>query len=138
MNETPLVLFVDDEQEQLNSLRRAFIDESFAARFVNSGAQALEFMNHTHVDVIVADYHMPAMSGMELFDQVRLRYPDTLCILLSGQPSIDPSEVSTMVRAVHRKEIYRFVAKSTHLDDTVRAVILEALALCQASRRQTN
>ena len=66
MYENYRVLFVDDEQNILNSLRRGLADEEFYCHFATSGNQALEIMKQYNIAVIVTDMRMPEMTGLEL------------------------------------------------------------------------
>lgn len=80
------VLFVDDEQNILNGLRRTLQKQRgvWDMSFAESGDEALEELGKTHFDVVVSDMRMPGMNGAELLDTVRHRYPNTLRIILSG------------------------------------------------------
>ena len=53
--------------------------------FAGSGQEALSLMEKEAFDVIVSDMRMPGMSGVQLLDEVRNRYPGTARIILSGQ-----------------------------------------------------
>ncbi|MCK5539635.1 MAG: response regulator, partial [Deltaproteobacteria bacterium] len=60
------VLFVDDEQRVLKSLKRGLIGEPYRALFALSGMEALEILAAQPVQVIVSDMKMPEMNGLEL------------------------------------------------------------------------
>ena len=93
MSSQRVVLFVDDEHELLNSLRRALADEPYETVYVTGGTEALDVLSCRRVDVVVADYRMPGMSGLELLHEIQTRYPDVVRILLSGQPNIKSEEI---------------------------------------------
>ena len=80
------VLFIDDEEMVLQSLRRALfsMNAEWEMDFVTSGAQALALMAEKPVDIIISDMLMPGMSGAELLNEVRTRYPATARFILSG------------------------------------------------------
>jgi putative nucleotidyltransferase with HDIG domain len=52
--------------------------------FVDSGAGALEAMEERPFDLLVTDMRMPGMSGAELLERVKERFPQTVRIILSG------------------------------------------------------
>ena len=81
------ILFVDDEQNILNTLRRLLFPmrKDWDIRFVLGGLEALEILEKERFDVIVSDLRMPGMDGVELLQIVRDRYPDVVRIVLSGQ-----------------------------------------------------
>jgi two-component system probable response regulator PhcQ len=79
------------------------------------------------VDVVVSDERMPGMSGSEFLSQVRLRRPQTIRMILTGQASLEAA-----IRAINEGEVYRFFTKPcSHVDlaTTIqRAVQLRDLA----------
>ncbi|MDO5099937.1 MAG: response regulator transcription factor [Corynebacterium sp.] len=66
------VLLVDDDPLVLSSIEQYFSITSRieVAAATNSGAEALEFLNHHTVDVVLADIHMPLMDGVTLLSEV--------------------------------------------------------------------
>ena len=59
MYENYRVLFVDDEVNILNTLRRGLMDEDYYCLFANSAKEALECFEGNKIDVIVSDIRMP-------------------------------------------------------------------------------
>lgn len=121
------VLFVDDEPQILGGLRDALRRYPFTTLLATSGIQALELLQTTDVDVVVSDERMPGMSGSEFLSQVRLRRPQTIRIILTGQASLESA-----IRAINEGEVYRFFTKPcNHVDlaTTIqRAIQLRNLA----------
>jgi len=70
------VLFVDDKALILEPLPRVFEHAGFRVLTAQSGREALEILEGTPVDMIVADYKMPEMNGLELLTRVKQQYPD--------------------------------------------------------------
>lgn len=83
------LLFVDDEKNILDGLRRALhtMRGEWDMHFVDSAEAALEMLEQQPFDVIVSDMRMPRMDGAQLLDQVKLRYPNVIRMVLSGQAS---------------------------------------------------
>ena len=69
------VLFVDDEQRVLKSLKRGLIGEPYRTIFAASGMEALEILAEKPVEVIVSDMKMPEMNGLELLQEVAKCHP---------------------------------------------------------------
>jgi CheY-like chemotaxis protein len=65
------ILFVDDEPNILSGLNRMLrgLRKEMDLSFVNSGAEALDFLAQNKVDVIVTDMRMPGMDGATLLDR---------------------------------------------------------------------
>lgn len=85
------ILFVDDEPRILSALARMLRSQRRAwdMVFAEGGAEALEQLAGSPVDVVVSDARMPGMDGVRLLGEVRRRYPDAARIILSGQCSRD-------------------------------------------------
>jgi putative nucleotidyltransferase with HDIG domain len=80
------ILFVDDEPNVLAGLRRMLhpLCAQWEMVFVGGGKEALERLGEFGFDVLVTDVRMAGMSGVELLNQVRERFPETIRIVLSG------------------------------------------------------
>ena len=101
MPDNPRVLFVDDEPNILGAMRRMIRMHrpSWNILCAQSGESALECLNENPVDVVVSDMMMPGMTGGELLEKIRQRFPGTLRIALSGQVGLP--EVLESIRCVH-------------------------------------
>ncbi|HUF72174.1 MAG TPA: response regulator [Gammaproteobacteria bacterium] len=122
----PQVLFVDDEQRVLNSMRIMFRRE-FDLHLANSGKEALDIIGNADIDVIVADHRMPQMTGVEVLTQVRSMSPRTVRILLTGYADLDAVEGS-----INDGEVFRFLTKPCPPDQLRNTV---ALAVKVAQQR---
>lgn len=120
------VLFVDDEQEILDSLRRSLIREPYRKRFALSAAQGLQIVNDEPVHVVVSDIQMPEMDGFAFLREVRLRRPDIVRMVLSGTGNLDQ-----VVNLINTGEIYRYVTKPVHNVKELRTILLQAVELHQ-------
>lgn len=105
MANKPQILFVDDEQRVLNSMRIMFRRE-FNLHLANSGKEALDIIKNHDIDVIVADHRMPQMTGVEVLTEVRKLSPRTVRILLTGYADLDAVEGS-----INECEVFRFLTK---------------------------
>ncbi len=84
----PRILFVDDDPRLLRSIKRNLRDQSdhWQLLFAESGTEALKLLEQEPVEVVVSDFQMPQMSGLELLALVENLYPQTLRVMLTGQP----------------------------------------------------
>lgn len=78
------ILFVDDEEHILKALRRLFAQTDYDTFFASGGQEALEILAQEKIDLIVSDMRMPEMNGYQLLKQVRVKYPATMRVILSG------------------------------------------------------
>lgn len=82
------ILFVDDEVKILRGLRRMLypLQSEWNMFFAESGQQALDCFEKHDIAVLISDMRMPHMNGFELLQVVRERYPDSIRVMLTGQP----------------------------------------------------
>ena len=81
------ILLVDDEQAVLQNLSAALDWSEYGFSHIhmaNSAKEALSIMERKLIDLIILDIQMPEMTGLEMLKNIRTRYPDTHCILISA------------------------------------------------------
>lgn len=100
------ILLVDDEMEILRSLKRELRKENFNLTTANSAIEALEILKEKSFQVIISDNRMPKMTGIELFEQVKELYPETMKIVLTGY-----TDMESAIKAINNGEIHKFVTK---------------------------
>jgi response regulator RpfG family c-di-GMP phosphodiesterase len=104
-SERSTILFVDDEERILRSLRM-LCRSHHDVLITTSGHEALEIVRARPVHVIVSDQRMPEVSGVELLRRVRDASPQTMRLLLTGY-----ADLQAIVASVNDGEIFRFVEK---------------------------
>jgi CheY-like chemotaxis protein len=82
----PSILLVDDQRSIVQLLHSALDTLGQALEIIEapSGEEALLSAGRRHVDLIVADYRLPGMNGIELIHKIRARQPEIKVILISG------------------------------------------------------
>ena len=80
------VLIVDDEPAVRRTVRSVLESAGFECAESENGASALEWLGSHHADVIIVDYQMPIMDGLNLLEQVQvtLNGHTPRVIMLSG------------------------------------------------------
>lgn len=83
------ILLVDDDADVLVSLRRLVERTMPDARFFSaeSPKDALLILEREKIDVVVSDFRMPGMDGIEFLEQAKRRSPDLLTIMLTAYPT---------------------------------------------------
>jgi CheY-like chemotaxis protein len=115
------ILCVDDEINVLRALKRLLRKEPIRLLTANSGAEALEIMEHNEVHLVMSDYRMPGMTGTELLSEVSTRFPDTVQVVLSGF-----ADAASIVDAINQGHIFRFLAKPWN-DEELKANLKSCL-----------
>lgn len=131
MDSTPKILFVDDEINVLKSLERLMLDEEWHCHFINSAAQALDFLKTESVDLIVSDVMMPEMDGIQLFSEVRKRYPEIVRLFLTGYAKQD-----NVVKALTEGYTQQIISKPW-IDQELREIIRSALRQKNLQKKQS-
>lgn len=117
------ILFVDDEPKVLRGIQRMMmtIQHDWEINFAESGDSALELMASEPYEVIISDMRMPGMTGSELLDEVKNKFPTTVRIALSGQ--VDNKDFIKSVGPIHQ-----FLSKPCNAI-TLKSTIVRACAL---------
>lgn len=80
----PNILLVDDCQDGL-LVRRALLEElGYSVQIAISGEEGLRLFQNSAFDLVVTDYRMPRMDGLELIERIRQLDPHARVIMLSG------------------------------------------------------
>lgn len=82
----PCILLVDDQRDILRLLNATLhrLAHELDILEAPSGEEALLVASRKKVDLLVADYRLPGITGVELMRKIRVRYPDVRVILITG------------------------------------------------------
>lgn len=134
------ILIVDDEENVRNSLVRLLKADQYKVLQAEHPKQALDTLMEQPVSVVLSDYIMPGMNGLDFLKSVKRSYPDTVRMILTGQ-----GDMKAVVDAINEGEVYRFILKpwdNNELRVTIRRaieqreLILENRRLAQTVREQ--
>jgi two-component system, probable response regulator PhcQ len=100
------ILMVDDEPHILNAFQRALRKESYAVMTAESGEEGLKLLEAREFSLVISDYNMPQMNGLEFFRTVKTLYPHLLTIMLTGQ-----AEMNIAIQAINEAGVYKFIQK---------------------------
>lgn len=104
MKETS-VIFIDDEPAIRQVMRQSLSLDDLSAECYDSGITALQAINDEFPGVVLCDYNMPAMNGLEVLQRVRQIDSSIPVIILTGQ-----GDISTAVNAM-QLGAYDFIEK---------------------------
>lgn len=100
------ILFVDDEANVLNALKRLMSFESYRCRFFISAKEALQSLEQEPADIIVSDMRMPEMPGDEFLIACRPFCPNAFYFILSGY-----ADFNSVIHALNEGGVQRFISK---------------------------
>lgn len=111
------MLCVDDEPGVLQALKRLFRKEGYEMYFASSGDEALEILKKYPVDLIMTDYRMPEMNGVEFLKKAIDINPDSLRLILSGY-----ADAKVVCDAIDHGQVYRFLTKPWEDEELLESV----------------
>ena len=83
------LLFVDDEEAIQNLFLEAMMNEGLLIETASDGKEALMKLKTFPADIVITDVMMPNMGGLELLEEIRIRYPEIFFLIITGYGSID-------------------------------------------------
>lgn len=122
MEEQIKILCVDDEVNVLKALQRIFLDDPYEILTACSGMEGLDILErNSTVQIVISDYRMPEMNGVDFLRQVCRKWPESVRIVLSGY-----ADTAAIVAAINEGEIYKFIPKPWN-DDELKVAIGNAI-----------
>ncbi len=118
-NERFTLLFVDDEENVLKALKRVFLEENYNLFFADNADQALELIDREGIQLVISDFKMPGMNGVDLLREIKKRRPEIIRIMLTGH-----ADVQAVMGAVNEGAVYKFITKPWSDEDLRLSVSL--------------
>jgi len=128
VEELPSLLLVDDEPSILSALKRLLRREGYPILTATCAEEGMELLAAHEVAVVMSDQRMPYTTGSEFLAKVRVMYPDTIRIILSGY-----TDLKAITEVVNRGEIFKFLEKPWD-DAALLETLREAFRLYEARR----
>ena len=121
MNKKPKILYVDDEEINLQ-IFELYFEDKFEIITAENGIKALEILdNDVDINIVVSDMRMPFMDGVEFIEKAKIRYPNTSYYILSGY------ELNTELQeALDRKLISRYFKKPLDIEE-IESVFMNSM-----------
>jgi DNA-binding NtrC family response regulator len=124
LDTVPRVLYLDDDQLNLDSFRANFRDQ-FEVFTCTNPVEAYNIIGDKGIQIVITDHNMPAMSGVEFLESISQDYPDVQRILLTGY-----SELVPVVEAVNKGKVFRILTKPFNMKE-ISKMVSEAWEQCK-------
>jgi sigma-B regulation protein RsbU (phosphoserine phosphatase) len=112
------IVIVDDEDVVLKSLSSFLsLETNYDIHTFSSPFEALDAFNDIHVDLVITDFLMPEMNGLELLAAIKRRYPDVVRILLTGY-----ADRENAVRAINEVGLFQYLEKPWDNDQVILVI----------------
>ncbi len=128
--EEPRVLIVDDEDMVITSIR-AFLqlETEFAVNGFTKPEEAVKHLEATPVDVVISDYMMPKMNGIQFLAKAKEFQPEAARVLLTGH-----ADKQSAIQAINDVGLYQYLEKPWD-NSQLLLVIRSAIERTQLLRR---
>ena len=108
--DTHRILVVDDEEEIREILAETLADFGYDVLTAASGGAALALLASDHnVAMVITDVRMPGISGLDLAEEVRRRWPEVKVALISGYFVPQEASLRYLKKPFHMKELASLV-----------------------------
>ena len=113
------VLIVDDEQDILHSLQILLETSMVGVRVLtaDSGTKGLEIIQREPVDVVVTDYRMPGMNGLEFLVRAEDLRPEMSKMMITAFPKLELA-----IEAINAVHVNKFLVKPFQPQDFIQKV----------------
>lgn len=99
------VLYIDDEEINLESFYSSF-RRKYEVYTAKSADEGMELLDNNNISIIISDQKMPHKTGVAFFEEVKVKYPDTIRIILTAY-----ADYETAFDSINRGYVFRFVQK---------------------------
>ena len=109
------IVVVDDEKIVTSAFKTLLKVEGFQdSHFFNEPKEALNFLKLNTPDIVISDFLMPEMNGLEFLSEVNKIYPEVSKILLTGY-----ADKENAIKAINEIGLYRYIEKPWNNDDLI-------------------
>ncbi|MBD3867548.1 MAG: response regulator [Acidobacteria bacterium] len=106
----PKILVVDDEPMVTRTLEGVLrMDGTLECTAVNRPAEGLDHLGKSQFDVILSDFIMPELDGLEFLSKARELQPEASRILLTGY-----ADKESAIRSINEIGLYQYIEKPWH------------------------
>ena len=103
----PAVLLVDDEEMVITSIRAYLrLETDYKIHGITDPQEAARLLETETVDVVVTDYLMPKMNGIQLLAKARTAQPEAARVLLTGH-----ADKQSAIQAINDVGLYQYLEK---------------------------
>lgn len=94
------ILVIDDEKPQREILSGFLTKKGFSVYSAESGRQGLEILKEKNIDIVLSDYKMPGMTGIDVLKEVSLINPDVSFVIITAYGTIENAVMAMRLGAV--------------------------------------
>ena len=112
-SQASVVLLVDDEEMVITSIKSFLtLETDYEVVAFTSPHDAVEYVKENKVDLVISDYLMPAMDGIEFLAAVKDHQPEATRVLLTGY-----ADKENAIKAINDVGLYQYIEKPWENED---------------------
>ena len=112
---TGKIVVVDDEKIVTSAFKTLFKVEGFDdIHLFNNPKEAVDFLKLNQPDLVISDFIMPEMNGLEFLREAKKLHPEVSMILLTGY-----ADKENAIRAINEIGLYKYIEKTWDNDDLI-------------------
>lgn len=132
MSDKMVILIVDDEIQIINALKRIFRKMDYEILAATMPEDAIHVINNKKLDIIICDYNMPNINGIDVLKHAKKVLPDVVRILMTGY-----CDVNIAISAINEGSVFYYISKPWKNEEVI-SVIQNALGALEKKRRQND
>jgi DNA-binding NtrC family response regulator len=112
-SKSQVVLLVDDEEMVVTSIKSFLtLETDYEVVSFTSPKEALEFVKDNKVDLVISDYLMPEIDGIQFLAEVKEIQPEATRVLLTGY-----ADKENAIKAINDVGLYQYIEKPWENED---------------------
>ncbi len=123
------ILIIDDDKMILMILKQTLTKESYRVLTAESGEDGIAMLATSHIDLVLTDYMMPGMSGIEVLTIIKQNQPLLPIIILTGHgdvaltiKAIQLGAVDFIEKPIHSKELLEVIKRTLEISEQTQSV----------------
>jgi len=100
------ILLVDDEIKIINALKRVLNKKEYEILSANTSMDAISILDNNKIDIIICDYSMPDIMGIDVLKYCKKEQPESIRILITGS-----CDINVAISAINEGNIFHYFSK---------------------------
>ncbi len=123
------IIVIDDDKMILMILKQTLTKEGYRVLTVESGEEGIAMLATSNADLVLTDYMMPGMSGIEVLNIIKQNQPLLPIIMLTGHgdvaltiKAIQLGAIDFIEKPIHSKELIEVIKRTLEISEQVQSV----------------
>jgi DNA-binding LytR/AlgR family response regulator len=112
MSERIVILIVDDELHIIRAMQRTLRNLGYEILASTNPKDAMNILENAKPDIIICDYNMPDMNGIDVLKYAKKVLPDSFRVLMTGY-----TDVNIAIAAINEGSIFYYITKPWKNDE---------------------